>query len=239
MAKLTTQPGMALRLLLAVALLAASATAQQPAPADQPKIRVNMVNSCQPAPAETEQISKALAKVAELTPFAPDFEISRGRSTLTEAQARAAGVANVSGPVRSNWIRIRRDLAEHSPVASVQFSLTEESGSASELIALHLRETKADDVLQIAISAAVPGSAAQLLDSTTPPQRIQVERFGKSSLVLRRCEEVDQTIYNPLFIQAAKIFEAYRKAMAVRTVAAAEMTRLNGGKESKAAGANH
>jgi hypothetical protein len=47
----------------------------------------------------------------------------------------------------------------------------------------------------------------------SPPDRIRIERFGKSSIVLARCKDADQTAYEPLFKSAAGLFSTYRKAL--------------------------
>jgi hypothetical protein len=117
----------------------------------------------------------------------------------------------------------------------------------SEVLALHLRDSKAEDsktgdireVLQILISNSVTGSAAQAVKLDTPPDRIRIERFGKASIVLARCGGIDQSAYEPLFQAAGGILQKYRVAMAVKNVVPAELAHLPGRKESKAAPANH
>ena len=114
-----------------------------------------------------------------------DFEISRGVTTLTEAEARATGAprgqrrhavavgANSQGVSREGAADGRAIFAERG------------GGSASEALALHLRDSR--EVLQILISDTVNGSAAQVVKAATPPDRIRIERFGKGSIVLARC----------------------------------------------------
>jgi hypothetical protein len=226
-------------------VLAASAWAQE-APSNsagaKTKIQVNFLNTCRPAPADLEEMGRALARVKETPRFSSDFEISRGLTTLTEAEARAVGLPADGGPTPSAWVRIRREFPEKAPLTDAQYSLSFEAGSASEALALHLRDSR--EVLQILISDAVTGSALEVVKADTPPERIRVERFGKASIVLARCSGIDQSAYEPLFLTAGEIFEKYRTAMAVKTVVPAELARLpagkeSGGKESKAAGANH
>jgi len=259
-------PGFTLRDALRVCVLLpgllAAAPAQQtpsPAPAEAPQtqIQVNFLNPCRPAPADLEEMGRALAGVKQTPKFSSDFEISRGLTTLTEAEARAAGVAAASGATPSAWVRIRREFPDKAPLTDVQYSLSVDTGSASESLALHLRDSR--EVLQILISDAVKGSAAQLVNADTPPERIRIERFGKSSIVLARCGGIDQSAYEPLFQTAGEILAKYRAAMAVKTVVPAELAHLpaakesggkqssgkqskgkaSSGKESNAAGANH
>ena len=229
---------------------------QAPAAETQPRIQVNFINPCRPAPADVEEMGRALASVKATPRFSSDFEISRGVTTLTEAEARAAGVPAEAAETPSAWVRIQREFPDKAPLTDVQYSLSVEAGEASESLVLHLRDTRA--VLQISISDAVKGTAAQAVKADTPPERIRVERFGKASIVLARCSAMDQSAYQPLFKTAGEILQKFRTAMAVKTVVPAEMARLPatrpssgkesgskasrrkapGGKESKAAGAN-
>jgi hypothetical protein len=222
------------------ALFVPPASAQSPTPATavpQPKIQVNFLNTCRPAPADLEEMNRALSQVKEKPLFSADFEISRGLTTLNEAEARAVGAPADSGTLPSTWVRIRREFPEKAILADAQYSLSAEGNSSSEVLALHLSDSK--EVLQILISDSVTGSPLQVVRSNTPPDRIRIERFGKASIVLARCGAVDQSAYEPLFAAADGIFQKYRVAMAVRSVVPAELAHLPGHKESKAARANH
>lgn len=234
---------------LLISLLAATALAQvAPSVPDgaesrtQTKIQVNFLNSCRPAKADAEEMGRALAQVKERPRFAADFEISRGVTMLTEAESEAltearAGATKGGAAKPSRWVRIRKEFPEKTLLTDAQYSLSVEGNSASETLALHLRDSK--EVLQILISDSVTGSAAQVVKANTPPDRIRIERFGKGSIVLARCGTMDQSVYEPLFKAADGIFERYRAAMAVRAVVPAELARLPRGKESKAAETNH
>ncbi len=219
--------------------LAASQVAKPAEP--QTKIQVNFLNSCRPAQAELDEMGRALAKVKEKPAFAADFEISRGVTTLSEAEARAAGVPAGNGATPSEWVRIRKEFPEKAVLTNAQYSLSVDGSSTSEVLALHLRDNKAatGDLLQILISDAVTGTPAQVVKADTPPDRIRIERFGKASIVLARCGGVDQAAYEPMFLLADGIFQKYRAAMAVKTVVPAELAHLPKRKESKAAAANH
>lgn len=226
--------------LLLMTLLVAGAIAQETKPgmgAPQPKIQVNFLNSCRPAQADLDEMGRALARVTERPKFSTDFEISRGLTTLSEAEAQAAGVPKGNGAIPSSWVRIRKEFPEKAALTDAQYSLSVEGGAASEVLALHLRDSR--EVLQVLISDSVTGSAAQLLQTDTPPDRIRIERFGKASIVLARCSAMDQSAYEPIFRAADAILQNYRSAMAVKKVVPAELARLPGVKESKAAGANH
>jgi hypothetical protein len=203
----------------------------------QPKIQVNFLNTCRPAQGDLEAMGRALAQVKERPRFAADFEISRGVTTLTEAEARAAGAPEGSAAMPSSWVRIHKEFPEKAVLTDAQYSLSVDGDSASEALALHLRDSR--EVLQILISDTVNGSVAQVVKAQTPPDRIRIERFGKPSIVLARCGGIDQSAYEPLFLAAGGILEQYRSAMAVKTVVPAEIAHLPKRKESKAAGANH
>ena len=239
-------------------LLPPARAQQAPAGADdsKPKIQLSFVNSCRPAPPEVEQMKRALASVSETPRFSSDFEISRGLTTLTGEEERAAGLASglatgltgKSESTPSSWVRIRRDFPDNALLTDAQYSLSIEDGSAAESLALHLRDSR--EALEISISAAATGSASQMVRSDTPPERIRIERFGRSSVVLARCPSIDQSAYEPLFQTADEIFRKYRAAMAVRSVVPAELAHLpalrasgskgpKASKEPKAAGANH
>jgi len=224
-------------------LLVPLATAQEAKPAEpQPKIQVNFLNSCRPAQAELEEMGRALARVKDRPAFAADFEISRGVTTLSEAEARATGVPAGSGATPSAWVRIRKEFPEKAVLTNAQYSLSVDGDSTGEVLALHLRDSSAGegkDVLQILISDAVKGTPEQVVKADTPPDRIRVERFGKASIVLARCGSVDQAAYEPMFLLADGIFQKYRAAMAVKRVVPAELAHLPRRKESKAAVANH
>jgi len=213
-------------------------TAPAAAPLElQPKIQVNFLNTCRPAAGDLEVMGRALAQVKERPRFGADFEISRGVTTLTEAEARAAGAPAGSAAMPSRWVRIRKEFPEKALLRDAQYSLSLDGDAASEALALHLREGK--EVLQILISDTVSGGAADAVKAATRPDRIRIERFGKGSIVLARCGGVDQSAYEPLFVAAGGILEQYRTAMAVRTVVPSELAHLPKRKESKDAGARH
>jgi len=235
----------ALRSGLLTILLAAQPLLGQQAPASQTpspqtpqtKIQVNFLNTCHPGQGELDEMRRALVRVKDRPMFASDFEISRGITTLNEAEARAAGAPDGSAATPSAWVRIRKEFPEKAVLTDAQYSLSAEGSSSSEVLALHLRDTK--EVLQIIISDSVTGSPTQVAQADTPPDRIRIERFGKASIVLARCNGIDQSAYEPLFDAARGVLEKYRVAMAVKTVVPAEFAHLPGRKESKTRPANH
>ena len=210
-----------------------SSAASSATSAGQPKIQVNFLNTCRPPQGDLDEMGRALAQVKERPRFSADFEVSRGVTTLTEAEARAVGAAEGSAAGPSSWVRIRKEFPEKAVLTDAQYSLSVEGDSASEALALHLRDSR--EVLQILISDMVRGSAEQVVRAATPPDRIRIERFGKASIVLARCGSVDQSAYEPLFTAAGGILEQYRMAMAVKTVVPAELAHLPKPRVAKAA----
>ena len=75
-----------------------------------------------------------------------------------------------------------------------------------------------------------------MLTTDTPPTRIKLERFGKSSVVLARCQgesssgqpAPDQTAYEPLFRSGAAVMSAYRGLLGVRHTVPEELARMQG-----------
>src|SRR5260221_10258735 len=83
-------PGILLPILLsgvlALALTQRTAAQEPPAnpPSSQPQVKVNMLNVCSPSAAEQKEIAAALERIPKEPLFGADFEISRGRSTLSD-----------------------------------------------------------------------------------------------------------------------------------------------------------
>jgi hypothetical protein len=199
----------------------------------EPKIQLSFVHSCRPEQKEVEQMQFMLKRVNERPSFATDFEISRGLETVTPDE-------DGKGPaILSPWVRIRREFPPKALLSSAQYSLSLEGRSASEVLALHLRDT--DEALQILISTSAVGSAKDMVQSDTPPSRVQVERFGKAALVLARCPNYDQSSYEPVFRTADEIMRKFRAAMAVRAIVPGEISRLphSGGARHTGSAARH
>jgi hypothetical protein len=225
-------------------LLAAvsSAFAQQ-----QPPVKVNVLNVCTPSAEDQKQIASALALVPKRPPFSPDFEVARGRSSLTEAPSflQAGASAQMSGePSVASFVRVRREFTGQSTFSTVQYSFSDDGKMMVETLVLHVRDPK--ELVQVSIEddAASVTSAATMLASTTPASRIKLERFGKSSVVLARCAATeagpapDQSAYEPLFTSASTIMTNYRGLLEARQMVPAELARVasqSTGKPGKAA----
>ncbi len=198
-----------------LALAAALAAAQQ-APAGQPQVRINYLNVCTPSADEQKEMAAALARIPLKPGFGPDFEVARGRTTMPDA------------PV-STWVRVRHDFPDKAALANAQYSMSVDEQRVVETLVFRFHEPK--DVLSISIedgvSAATP---AQVLATDTPAGRLRVERVGKGSIGLARCQGADQSAYEPLFQSASQVMARYREALGVRRTVLSDLQRLGTGK---------
>lgn len=169
----------------------------------KPEVRVNMLNVCTPSDAEQQEIKAALAKIPARVSFEPDFEISRGRTTMENAAA-------------ARYLRLRRELDPKTGFSTAQYSISTDAEKTMETLVMKLANPK--DLLMITLEDRVTAGApaSSLLDVDTPVSRISLERFGKAGLVLAHCENVDQSAYVPLFSEASRLFAAYRKSLGLR-----------------------
>jgi hypothetical protein len=208
--------------------------AQQAGDDKNAQIKINYLNVCSPSDTEKQELGAALGRLPAKIHFAPDFEVSRGRTTMTEPPEAlgsvlggAPVVSDDSGP--SNWVRIRREFPAESPFVSVQYSMSVDAGGIVETLVFRSREMK--DVIQVSLEDKVSAGAdpAQVLKSDTPVDRVRIERFGKSSVALAHCPGADQHAYDALFQQASGILSRYRAALNVRTTVPADLRRLGVG----------
>jgi hypothetical protein len=203
---------------------------QIPSAPGQPQVKVNYLNVCSPSEEEQKEIQSALSRIPKQPKFAQDFEISRGRSTMSEQanimQAMPAPSEEKGSPV-SDWVRIRHEFGAISAFANAQYSFTTDEQGAIENLVLRLRDPK--ELVEVSLSDAVTTtkSPKEILATDTPVDRIRLERFGKSSVVLARCPQGDQSKYNYLFDAATSILSNYRAAMNVRTTVPTDMARLS------------
>jgi hypothetical protein len=213
--------------------LAESAKAQQ---SPQPQVKVNMLNVCSPSPEEQQEIGSALARIPKQPPFSPDFEVDRGRSTLEEQPdfLKTGGNAQLSSDSgTAEWVRIRREFPVQFPFSTVQYSFSKDPKNMVETLIFHVRDPK--DLMQVAIEdhASSVTTPAAMLSTNTPANRIKLERFGKSSVVLARCAGTegnpapDQSAYEPLFKNATAIVANYRNLLAARSTVPAELARVH------------
>jgi len=217
------------KILITTAAMAMVAVAS----AQQPPVKVNVLNVCAPSADEQKELSSALAKVPGKPAFGTDYEVSRGRSTLDPSTPIPGMQPLPPGAVSAaDWVRIRREFPGATLFSNVQYSFSVDAKNMVETLVLRVREPK--DLMQVVIedSASTVVSAAAMLSSSTPVSRVRLERFGKSSVALARCagEEgspvTDQSAYEPIFHAASSIMERYRDALGARKMVPEELARL-------------
>ena len=224
------------------ALGLASATFSQQA-SQQPPVKVNVLNVCAPSPADQQEIATALSHIPKQPAFSNDFEIDRGRSPLDENPGFLPGGANTQiahDTGTASWVRIRHKFAGVAMFSTVQYSFSVDPKSMVETLVFHVRDPK--DVMQIAIedSASAVTTPATMLSTSTPANRIKLERFGKSSIVLARCQGTenapppDQSAYEVLFRSASQLMEEYRGALAAHSTVPQELARIGSGAAHRA-----
>ena len=224
------------KVLVAVLPLAVALSAQQP------QVKVNVLNVCSPSAEDQKALSAALAQLPAKPAFTSDYEISRGRSTL-DPNAPIPGMQPLPAGTKStaNWVRMRREFPESSPYSNVQYSFSVDEANMVETLVLRVRDPK--DVMQVSIedSASAVTSAAAMLNSNTPVSRIKLERFGKSSVALARCSggegsaAPNQSAYEPIFHSASAVMNRYRESLGARRAVPQELARLGTGATKQAA----
>jgi len=209
--------------------------------AQQPKVKVNVLNVCSPSPDDQKELSAALAKVPSKPTFGKDYEVARGHSVLDPNTPIPGMQPLPPGTVSSaNWVRVRHDFPDAAFFTNVQYSFSVDASNMVETLVLRVRDPK--DLMQISVedSASAVASATAMLTANTPASRIKLERFGKSSVVLSRCPggegkpAPDQSAYEPLFREATEILNRYRDALGVRKMVPQELGRLETGNAPKA-----
>ena len=233
---------------LCVAASAGQAAAgQQPSEtpsSQQPQVKVNMLNVCTPSAEEQKEIASALARIPKQPLFGSDFEVSRGRSTLTDMPAMldASMPGHVPGePSVASYVRIRREFSVQAMFSLVQYSFSNDGHTMVETLVLHVRDPK--DLIEVSLedSASAVASSESMLASNTPVSRVRLERFGKSSVALARCQAADggpapnQSAYEPLFRSATEVLTNYRGLLGVKATVPQELAKIGAASQSKPA----
>ena len=210
------------------------------ASAQQPPVKVNVINVCAPAADEQKELSSALAKVPGKPAFSKDYEVSRGHSTLDPSIPIPGMQPLPPGAVSAaDWVRIRREFPDATLFSNVQYSFSVDAKNMVETLVLRVRDPK--DLMQISIedSASAVASATAMLSTSTPISRVKLERFGKASVALARCSgaegtpATDQSAYEPIFHAASSIMEGYRDALGARKMIPQELARLGVGTSTR------
>lgn len=203
-----------------------------------------MLNVCSPSAEEQKEIAAALARVPKQPLFSADFEVSRGRSTLTDmpAMLSVGQAGHVAGePSVASYVRIRREFSVQATFSSVQYSFSNDGINMIETLVLHVRDPK--DLIQVSLedSASAVTSSQTMLATNTPVTRVRLERFGKPSVALVRCLGVeggpvpDQTAYEPLFRGASEVLNDYRALLRVKSIVPEELAKISGESKPKPA----
>lgn len=212
------------------------------ASAQQPPVKVNVINVCAPSADEQKELSSALAKVPGKPAFSKDYEVSRGHSTLDPSTPIPGMQTLPPGAVSAaDWVRVRREFPDATLFSNVQYSFSVDAKNMVETLVLRVRDPK--DLMQISIedSASAVASATAMLSTSTPVSRVKLERFGKASVVLARClgaegnPATDQSAYEPIFIAASSLMERYRDALGARKMIPQELVRMGVGTATKQA----
>lgn len=205
-----------------------------------------MLNVCTPSAEEQKEIASALARVPREPLFGTDFEVSRGRSTLTEMPSfipvgQRTHVTD-EAPVAS-YVRMRREFSVQALFSSVQYSFSDDGQTMVETLVFHVRDPK--DLIEVSLedSASSVTNAASMLAANTPVSRVRLERFGKSSIALARCSATangpapDQSAYEPLFQTASSVLTNYRGLLHVKGIVPDEMSKLSAARSRPRTGA--
>ncbi len=150
------------------------AAQEQPAanpPSNQPQVKVNMLNVCSPSAEEQKEIAAALARVPKQPLFGSDFEITRGRSTLSDMpNLLQPGTSTHFSDEKSvaSYVRIRREFSVQALFSSVQYSFSDDGQNMVETLVLHVRDPK--DLIQVSLedSASSVTSADAMLSTNAP-----------------------------------------------------------------------
>ncbi len=208
--------------------------------AQQPPVKVNVLNVCAPSADEQKELLSALAKVPAKPVFSTDYEVARGHSTL-DASTPIPGMQPLPPGVVSaaDWVRVRREFPGATLFSNVQYSFSVDATNMVETLVLRVRDPK--DLMQVSIedSASSVASAAAMLSASTPVSRVKLERFGKSSVALARCSRAegnpatDQSAYEAIFRTASSIMDRYRDALGARKMVPQELAHLRVGASTK------
>jgi hypothetical protein len=225
------------KIAIAIAALCVSAStvsAQEKPATKQPEVRVNYLNVCTPSEADQKEMAAALESIPAKPAFTADFEVSRGRTTVTQASPLDADSASASPdkPIISKWVRIRRELGAGT-FSNAQYSFSTDEKDIMETLVFRARDLS-KGVLQISLQDTVTaGTPEAVLASNTPVDRIRIERNGKSSLVLARCGGADQGKFEALFRAGSDILAKYRAALGAQQTVPGDLARVTSGGGTK------
>lgn len=227
-----------LKTVIAVLLLCGVAFSQTPSPAqsakdkqeknaETPQVKINYLNVCTPSNDEQHVLDNALSMLPSKPAFGTEFEVARGRSTMPEEGPGAVQASAPTGPPPvSTWVRIRREFAS-GLLMNVQYTFSHDDKTMTETLVFRVKSPKRDQPMQVSIQDALTApNATQAIAANTPPDRVRVERFGGSSVVLARCPQADQKKYEPYFTRAKEVMTSYRRLLGVKETVPTDLARV-------------
>ncbi len=196
---------LSLRLFTLIAMAIGSCAAQDATSAEsKPQVHYSYLNVCTPGEPEKQAITSALGRIPRQPKYSADFELTRGHTSLQNAPS-------------ARYVRLRRELAADQFFSNVQYSISTDADKTTETLVFKVKDPK--DLLLISIEDSVSSSATApgaVLTVDTPVSRVRLERFGKSSIVLARCDAGGQAAYESLFTRATRLLAEYRKNLGLR-----------------------
>jgi hypothetical protein len=137
-------------------------------------------------------------------------------------------------PSVASYVRIRREFSVQALFSLVQYSFSNDGQTMVETLVLHVRDPK--DLIQVSLedSASAVTSSEAMLGTNTPVSRIRLERFGKPSVALARCQGAeggaapDQSAYEPLFRSGSEVLANYRSLLNVKAIVPEEIAKIRG-----------
>ena len=196
-----------------------------------------MLNVCTPSAEEQKEIAAALARIPKQPLFGSDFEVSRGRSTLSDIPGIVSTMKpghEPGEPSVASYVRVRKEFSVQATFSSVQYSFSNDGANMVETLVLHVRDPKDLIMVSLEDGASAVTSPSAMLSTNTPVNRVRLERFGKSSVVLARCSATaegaapDQSAYEPLFQSASEVLSDYRGLLGVKTMVPEELAKIGG-----------
>src|SRR5260221_5318690 len=137
-----------------------------------------MLNVCAPSADDQKEISAGLARIPKQPVFTDDFEVSRGRTTLTDKPGfveAGPSARFLAEPTSALWVRSRREFAVQALFSTVQYSFSVDPQIMVETLVLRVRDPK--DLLQLAIddNASSVTNPASMLATDTPSSRSKLD----------------------------------------------------------------
>jgi hypothetical protein len=116
--------------------------------------------------------------------------------------------------------------------SSVQYSFSDDGQNMVETLVFHVRDPK--ELIQVSMedSASAIGTDSAMVAANTPVSRIRLERYGKSSIALARCNASengpapDQSAYETLFRTASEALAGYRRLLGVKHTVSTELAQI-------------